>query len=303
MSTIKKPSFQNLQTGKLTKRLDDLRTHIEGAKVGGKVDLEKLEQSVKGDSALEATVDVVLDSFQRVEEREVSSGCGGGTETRRFYTAAKELDGAETQTLMSAVLAAKTSVETVDQNKDGIIEQREADSSWSRLGRDLKDKLAEALVEDAVAPYEGQLKAWREALSKVAWQVDDRQDMDSSIGQNARWHCKSDLGAEAVTWAYRQMLVEGKTEPVWDLGEKLDAAERSLLSFIPFVGKGRGHLSDGEVKDFLGVDDLAAFVTQQKAKVDAAAGGDYEAKWLKGADLENADQLDDPDFRRVTSGC
>ena len=47
MSDIRKPQFTNLQTGQLTRRLDDLRARIEQAKVGDKVDVAKLEESVK----------------------------------------------------------------------------------------------------------------------------------------------------------------------------------------------------------------------------------------------------------------
>lgn len=315
MTGIKKPAFPNLQPAQVNRSLDKLADTVKASQAAdGSVDVKALEAKVEasGDPALRQGLESIKDAFQRTEMRPVtsgcggtvSSGCGGSPATRAVKVDPKSLDSGEVQNVMSALLAAKAEVRSLDSNGDSRIDRAEANRAKDLSG--LAGELAEAAVGGATAGFAAELKQWNEALSGVARSVDQRRSLDERIVGKAREHAASETGAEAITWAYRDLATQPAGVDIWDMEKRLDDAETSFLRYIPFFGgaaTGAGHLSDTEVKRMLGTDDLAGYAARKQAAVEARVGGDYAGHYLAGKDLDGVDQLNDPDFRKVSSGC
>lgn len=315
MPTINKPAYPNPSATQLDHKLDRMADALrQAAEADGSVKIEKLEQKVaaSGDQALSNQLDAIERSFQRTERSAVTSGCSGST-TREVQVKPKALDPAEVRSVFSALLDAKAKVNSLDSNGDGRIAHDEAGRANGLDG--LAGKLASGAVAGTLAAYEQELRAWNSELSTVATSIDARQRTDDRMLEVASHHASTPQATDAILWAYRELLVSaalGKTDP-WatgDLSNRLDhalkEAETSFLRFLPFfssAARGEGHLDDAEVKKFLATDDLTAFAADKKRSVENKVGGEYAFRFLGGKDLPGHDQLADPDFKKVTSGC
>jgi hypothetical protein len=304
MSPIK-PSFPNPSTSSLKTTLDQLGAAVDAATAAdGSLDVAKLEAKLGtlGEAGKKG-LGAIRDTFKRTELREVTGACGGGTYTQKVQIPAKQLDAAEVKTLLQAIVAAKDGIEKLDANHDGVIAQLEAKAAKDLQG--LGGELAASALAGSLTLYRKELSSWNSALSAVRESVTARKDFDRGLDRVAGHHAETKQGAEAILWAYRELATKGSAASVWHLDEKLEDAETSFLRFIPFFGrnvkKKAGHLSDGEIRKFLKTDDLPSFVSEKKASVTARVG-DFDG-WLAGKDLPGADQLSDPDFHFVSSGC
>lgn len=307
MATIKKPNFPNPTVQELNDSLEQLSKTIQSSKKpDGKVDVAALEHTLdaSGNAALELGLDRIKDAFRRTEMRSFHDGCSGGTVTRPVKVTPKELDAGEVNSVLSAIAQAKSKVNTLDTNHDGKIQQGEAKGAAGLAG--LAGKLAEGALAGTLTAYRFELRAWNEALNDVAHSVKDRKSFDGALQSAAKHHAATDLGADAITWAYRDLATQGKSADIWDLKDSLENAETSFLRYIPFFGRNvktkAGHLSDKETARLLDTSDLASFIEHKKTAVANRIGGGFE-KYLEGKDLAGVDQLADPDFHHVSSTC
>ena len=305
MPTIpKKPAPLSVPRQDLTQGLDKLKDAIgEATRADGKVDIEAVEKKLAGDAVALEALDAIKgeDSFSRTETRSVSVGCGGGREDREFQVEPKTLEGHEVQSVLGALISARTKVEAKDANADGKIDGDEAKVS---AGDDLAGNIADATLEPAQRAFNKELRAWSEAINRVRRNVESRVSSDESCVSMAKHHASSDVGAEALTWAYRTLFVAGQSSR-WDMEDALKDAETGFLRFMPFFdATGPGHLSDREIRKHLGTNDLAAYAKDAQAALEDKLGGAFEATYLKGTDLEGVDQTNDPDVQRhVGAGC
>ncbi|MFH1809319.1 MAG: hypothetical protein ABIJ09_11280 [Pseudomonadota bacterium] len=307
MTSIRKPDMPAVVPRDLDKTLDRLGDAIKTARsADGSVDVEKLEHAVEatGDRALDRSLEAIKDSFARTEERSVPAGCSGGTSTRSVQVDPKKLDSGEVQNVMSALLAAKQEVRALDKNGDGRLDRKEAEASDRLQG--LSGKLADAAVDGSLESFRTEMSAWNDALSKVSRDIDGRKNLDVNITRKASQHAATMTGAEAITWAYRDLASQPAGVDIWDMDERLKNAETHFLRHIPLFSRlvtGDQHLSDREVGKLLGTDDLAGFAARKKAEIEARLGGEYQGHYLAGKDLPGVEQLGDPDFKKVSSGC
>jgi hypothetical protein len=306
MPRINKPTFPQLTTADLEKKIDKLGDAIEQATAAdGSVDVSKVEDAVSADPTLRSAFEEVKDSFQRREMRTVSDGCGGGTTRREVDVDPAKLDAGEVRSVMSALLEAKTRVSTeIDKDGDGKLTADETD--YPDGGAGLAGEIAGDVASGAVAGWKSEMREWRETITDALESVETRQRTDSRIEEIAGEHAATDLGKEAIVWSYREVLASGRGVDTWHLEDQLDGAERSFLRHLPLFGRavrGEGHLNDDEVMRFLGTNDLRELIAEKKQAIEQAVGGDYLTHWLEGRDVAGIDQKDDPDFHRVSTGC
>lgn len=309
--TIHKPRFPNPTTADVARRLERLEERIGSVRnADGSVDVQKLKDAAAADPALKQEVSWIEMEFSTREMRRVTGACGG-TSLEEVDAPPAKLDDAQVQNVLGALLEAKQRLaNVVDKDGSGRIERDEA--VRREAGPGLAGHLAREAVRDVERDYQTQLAAWREALQGVADKVDPRRGLELNIEGMAKRHCETELGTEAVKWAYRKMAIEDglSSDDVWDkMGGELRDAERSLLRFVPFFGEGlafgafEGHLGDDEVRRAVGSDDLAGFIRDTKAALQERLGMSYE-DWVAGKDIPGADQLEDGDFyRKTSSGC
>lgn len=308
MPTIK-PQFPTITTAQLGKAIDHIEKELKNASASGAsagVDLAKLadQAAENGDHALRETLHVIRDSFQRMEP--YTSSCSGSVTTGMRPVPAKLITADELTTVLGALAMAK---QRVEQHLGGDHQLSPEEAKKAReLNDSLAAKVARSVIEAALDPYEHAVLKWRTVLSETAYAIEAREQIDKEISSTARWHARSNDGAEALTWAMRAAAVNPATK--FDLvkaEEELRGAETSWLTVLPFVGararRSEGHLDDEEIAKHLGTDDLAAFITQKKAAV-AGSVGSYK-DYLEGKDLPGHSQLADPDFvgHTVRSTC
>jgi hypothetical protein len=300
-----KPNFPNPQTSQIQQDLQRLSQEIERATDGqGEVDLAEVRDRLSGDKTATRALDVIQDedTFQRTETRTVSAGCGGGTTTREVAVEPTTLKRTEVQSVLDALIAARSKVEVFDNDADGKIGKGEFDQIPDRPSS-LAAKLATVFADGSVKTYRSEMQAWGDAIRDVRSDISSRNSYESNIVEVAKDHCESLTGAEAVAWAYRDILTT-TGRAVWsDMDDALKNAETSWLRFLPFFGDERGHLNDKEVKKHLGTDDLREFIADKKAAIESRLGGSYEEVFLKGKDLEGHEHIDDPDLPPRTSSC
>jgi hypothetical protein len=300
-----KPRFPNPQTSKIQDDLQRLSQEIERATdAQGEVDMAEIRDRLSGDATATKALDVIQDedSFQRMETRNVSVGCGGGTTTREVAVEPKILKRTEVQSVLDALISARSKVEVFDNDADGKIEKGEFDQIPDRASG-LAAKLATVFADGSVSTYRSEMRAWSDAIGDVRSSISQRNAYESNIVDAAKDHCESLTGAEAVAWAYRDILTATGRVGWGEIDEALKNAETSWLRFLPFFGSERGHLNDKEVKKHLGTDDLREFIADKKAAIEARLGGTYEAVFLKGTDIEGHEHVDDPDLAPIRSGC
>lgn len=303
-----KPSFPNVATEELKKSLDKVRQAVtDSTGADGKVSLDEVAEKLQGDAVAEKALDVVRgdDAFVRTETR-TSVGCGGGRETREVRVPPKMLEGAEVQSALSALIAARTAVDAKDRDSDGLLSKTEIETS---RGDSLAENIADRTSGLSTAAFKGEMDTWARELRSAQSSVESRQRVDRKIHQAAGDHAETALGKEAVVWGFRELVAKGSLYgDASSLDEKLTAAETSWLRFLPlFNATGPGHLSDQEIRGLFGTSDLNAFIAEKKASVGQLVGGDYEGRYLAGKNIEGLDQVNDPDFKKHTDswrgGC
>lgn len=300
-----KPKFPNPRTSDMKESLDKLKGAFENAtKADGKVDLNAVASHIGNDEVAKEALDAIRgnDAFERMEERQYV-GCGGEPLMGKFAVEPKELEGAEVQSVLSALLSAKMKMDKQDANQDGVINKNEADTAQPDT---LAGEIADATVGTALEGYEKELFQWSGAINRLKKNIGRRQRFDELIRDAAQKHAETGDGCEALVWAYRSVATMRSNFSPWhEMNEELNNAETSFLRFVPFFDAHQpGHLSDKEIKKHLGTSDLKAFVEETKASIASRVGGDYEGHWLTGKDLEGHEQLGDPDIISYASaGC
>ncbi|MEE8409241.1 MAG: hypothetical protein V3T05_06530 [Myxococcota bacterium] len=308
MPTINKPTFPTPSVQDLKADLDKLDRAIQNAKnADGTVNVSALEAEVQasGDLGLKYGIETIKDVFHRTEVRDVSHGCGG-RDMREIRVDPEKLESGEVVSLLQALVQAKSKVDAIDSNHDGSISKTEADHAGHPDG--IAEDLADNMLDGALASFKAELHAWRQALTGIHESIKARKDVEGAITRRAGHHAQTAEGAEAITWAYRDMATRGTHVDRWSIDDALENAETSFLRYIPLFGIARrakhkeGHLSDSEVRRLFGTDDLSAFIADTKAAVEGRVGN-YQTDYLTGKDIAGADGLRDPDFTPIPSAC
>ncbi|MEW5738194.1 MAG: hypothetical protein AB1938_04675 [Myxococcota bacterium] len=294
-----KPKYPDVKLAGLNTKLDRVKTELDALKkADGTIDFKALDRRADAaDGAVGHSLRAIADSFTRRET--VGSGCDS---TYRRVTPEK-LSAPQVRKLFETL--AKTKQQLADAlGADATLSRDEAKRA-ARMGG-LAGELAKALVDEAEAPWEHAMVKWAMEVQKVDFKVDARKTGERDLQVAASLHAATPDGAEAIAWAYRAVLVDPSKHFDYQSADRaLKKAETSFLAHLPIIGRNatkKGHLDDGEVKKFLGTDDLAKFVRQKKAEVEARVG-DYQ-KWLAGAGIPNAELTRDPDYQDfVPSSC
>jgi hypothetical protein len=295
---IKKPTFAAPKTTDLKKSLERLAKYTKDVQKGdGTLDMDDLEAKVarsRTDGVAEG-LDVIKDAFTRTRTRSVSSGCGGGTTTRRVEVPADKLKKAEVQSVITALLAAQAKVDQMDANGDGKLSLSEMSLRLSGLA----GELAQSGAHGARADFERSKTDWMNTVMTARESIEERESFDQDLTASARHHAETGTGCEAIEWAYREMATRFPDDLYSiDVDSFLDDAEAAFLRAAPWGGShdtSRGHLSDVEVKGFLGTDDLKGFIKKMKAQVKKNTGGDWN-DWVGGKDLAGHADIHDPEI-------
>jgi hypothetical protein len=217
---------------------------------------------------------------------------------RRDRAMGEVLAPQKAQELVAVLTHANSRIREFDADGDGKINWTEAQA---RRGNDAGTQLAAGLIAEASRPAP-EVADWLSALRKTENALVNRNRFHHDQGSVARFHTKTELGGEAVTWAMREKAVDGQALSEEALHQKLVDAETGFLSRLPLLGalasSDLKHLDDGEVKKMLGTGDLAAFVAETKARVETKLGMSFEDH-LAGQNLPGVEQLEDPDYRAV----
>jgi hypothetical protein len=305
MPRITKPSFPNPATADLKRSLENVRDAVTVATdANGKVDLHDVEAQLQSDAAAKSALDAIRsdDAFAMTELRSV--GCGGGTQTVQVPT--DRLEGSQVQSVLSALVTAKAALDALDTDGDGRIDKGEAAAAG---GSALPRVIADAALDGALEGFEAQMDQWASALRSVRYDVDERGRFENYIQDVCGDHAETELGRQALAWGFREVFARGGKRSWDEMNKELKSAETHWLGFFPLFGAPkRNHLSEREIKKHLGTDDLQGFIDATRERIKNDLGGTWEEHWLEGKDIENADQLDDPDFaERTTSssggGC
>lgn len=306
MPNIKKPAYTPPTTADLKKGLDRLEEYVKDVQApDGSVDMGELEDKVGRSRTdhVKAGLDVLKDEFSRSVT--VSGGCGGSV-TRNQPAA--ELDAGEVSSVMDALLRAKSRVDDLDTNADGVVGRDETDDARMR---GLSGKLARAGASLAVETYVNELGSWRDAILGVREEVEMRSEVNEVVNSAADYHAETDAGKAAILWAYRDVMTNAPAtydawDTIYDLDDWLDTAEGGFLRNAPAFNHtaGKGHLSDNELGGYFDTGDLSAFASDKQDTVSARVG-DWD-DWVEGKDLAGIDQVEDPDVddgAAVSSGC
>lgn len=296
MTTVKKPAFQ-VTPQKLQQALEDVEKDVQDVRTAsGSLSMNKLSNAVDGPVG-RSTINVLNDAFTH-EVQHRASGCN------RAYTsteAPERLEKKDVDKVFDALLKAKARVGAIDKNGDGAISLEEAKAVSARGG--LAGKILKAAVAGEVERYEHDVQRWVYSLNSVSVSIKERVESDKEIRSVTTFHAKSSLGADALAWAFRDLTTDpdGGLRHV-DMDRVLTQGEGSEMPLV-VLARGyaarasKGHLDDGEVKALLATDDLQGFIDSSRARVEARLGGDFFDWYLKGQDLPNADQLNDPDYK------
>ncbi len=300
-----KPSFNAPDVQALKQSIGKLDDAVRDVKMrDGSIDVRSLEDRIQSDPELQRGVEVIKDAFQRQETREVT-GCSGPTGTRVVDVDPKNLQAGEVQTVLEALAEAKQKIAGLDSNQDGKLARSEAERSEGLTG--LSGDIAAGAVSGSVNTFKAELLEWRREVTRLVVEKDSRGTFDTGLGKVAKKHARTDLGAEAILWAYRDLATQGnRMHPRYDIDDSLKEAETSFLRFVPFFRSsafGEGHLNNREIGELFRTSDLRGFIDQKKADIQARLGGTYEAQFLAGKDLVGIEQSSDPDFQRASTGC
>ncbi|MFH1812477.1 MAG: hypothetical protein ABIJ09_27340 [Pseudomonadota bacterium] len=300
MTNIKKPAFQ-VTPQKLEKALEGFEKDLQEVKTtGGTVSMNKLANAVDGPVEHSAYNTLVDEFTHDVQHR--ASGCSGA------YTSTEtpeRLGKGDVDKVFDALLKAKAKTGKIDKNNDGVISLDEAKAVSSRGG--LAGKLLKASVGSEVERYEHDLQRWVYSLNSVTVSIKQRVEADDEIRSVTGFHAKSKLGAEALAWAFRDLTTDPDSGLSHvDMDRVLTQGEGSEMPLV-VLARGyaarasKGHLDNDEIKALLATDDLQGYVDTTRTKVEARLGGDFFDSYLKGTDLPNSDQLNDPDYKAWAS--
>ena len=313
---IEKPSFPTLTPTQLQEGFDRLKGEVEDVRQkNGRLDVKKLAKKVAGnkDVAMQAAFDAIKDEFVTTERVRVSSGgCGGSYMTTRTGTP-KKLDSDEVQTVLNALVRAKSRVGDLDKDGNQRIDSNEAQAAKKMRG--FSGNLVKAAVHGSLKAYQRELQNWSNQLRRTAYTVDERVSVEDSITEVTGYHCQYQNGARAVAWALRELATRKNadidvTYTAKDMLKNAEKGDKSndanpLTRYFTYSDRDshslrKGHLNNAEVRDLLNTKDLGAFEKKMKRQVAKNTGASY-AEYLQGAGLPGADQLDDPDFKSPPS--
>lgn len=296
MTSIKKPTF-SVKPQKLEQAIEGVEKDLEKVKTrNGTVSMNRLSNEVSGRVGAN-TVNTLADEFTH-EVRHRASGCSGAYTSTE---APERLSKKEVDSVFNALLKAKSKVGKIDKNNDGEISMSEAKAVTARGG--LAGKILKGAVEGEVDRYEHDVQRWLYEVNRVSISINDRVGSDGEIKSITKFHAKSKLGAKALAWAFRDMTTDPDAglQNV-DMDRVLSQGEGSESPLV-VLARGysarasKGHLDNDEIKTLLATDDLQGFVDDTRAKVEDRLGGDFFEFYLKGQDLPNTDDLNDPDFK------
>ena len=299
MTTIKKPSFQ-VKPQTIERGIEEFSKDIKDVQTNkGSLSMNKLSNEVHG-RVESNSLDAVRDEFtQPVHHR--------GDACTAAYTSTEEpsrLSNKKVETVFDALLKAKSKVGKLDTNKDGIIDMDEAQKA-SRRG--FSGRILKAVMQGEISKYQSEMRQWIYSLGDVSRTIETRGDDEADIKTQASFHAKTDLGAEALAWAFRDLKTStGDGLRNLDVDGVLMLAESTPVPLHDLVygdnndRTGQGHLDDGEIMGMLQTNDLQAYIATAKAKVEDQTGG-YFTAYLEGADLPGAEQLIDPDYQAAVT--
>lgn len=278
--------------------LEQLRTELDGAKGAGHATV-----------ASEFVAQAGTAFAGRTQRR------GGSSDWQTDLTPARSLSGAEAQQARALVEHAATRVAELG-GSSGAVDWNTAfgiaDNPRAALGApsNKNDAIVLGLVQvafqEALGQDFGSTKAtetvplqWRKdgPLQPARQAADDsnpRVFLNNRITATAYEHAKGEQGPEAISWAFREKLLDvlqarGNTplaegrEPV-EMQQALRDAERSLFAKLPGMRERltqNPHLDDGEVRALLGTDDLERFSAEAKKRVEQRVGAWDDFIWYR----------------------
>ncbi len=237
--------------------------------------LSKLDELVKTAQAPDGSVDLVRVRQLAGSDRGVSRMVTDLKWDRERTT----LSPAELKQQFLQLQQAISSIGAHDANGDGKL-------GFSEVPYSHPDTRAQSLMMRASLPLE---LSWTESATPRQFvSLQARREMDGVIVERAAHHAATPAGQEALKWAMRLSLAEGAGLDHFRMTDVINFAETSWQKNLPFIGEkhrsGKGHLSDGELKGYLGKD-LAAYPAYAQERIRAVLLMDYPA-FLAGTDLK-----------------
>lgn len=290
---ISKPRFADLDVQSLQRKMDELSSLVQ-ANTGadGTVDVAKLEETV------DAAADPLLTSaFERVKHdyrRQVGERLSSGSSPVRVPVMAEptKLDAGEVQSVMGALLSAKSRLASLDQDGDGKLARAEVEQA--PRDRALAGKLARATVIESASEFYDELDTWLHATLSDHEEARTRTYLHDRVARTVEKRVKTPEAQEAARLHFAALLVAGKQRDVVDVKDVLKDAETSF--FTRLTGSLGKHLDDDEVRALVGCDDLVGFAADTLAAIQQDLGISL-ADWLAGDDLTHLDGADDPEFK------
>lgn len=298
------PKFPKLEVPQLTGAMKAFESLVDESKTAtGRVSMNKLRDKIDNAQVDTDTKDALWSALDVVERSFPRTASTGGSCGYTYSTAPKRLSEVEVTTVMSALAKAQKTVKKADANADKKLQPSEAAKLLDR--EDLESQLLGAALDPKLAQYRKDVKIWNATISKLADKKEERASLDNRITFLADYHCQSKLGADAVSWAYRLEAAQGymDTWAMEEMSQSLKDAESSIMSLVPLTKKDashENHLSDAEVKAFLGVSDLGAYIEETKAEIENELGQSYD-DYLKGKDAPEPPPT--PDSGSSSGGC
>lgn len=298
MADVKKPSIPTITTELLNSKLDQVTNALRKATAADKsVDVKLLKALAQqtGNATVERAVKTIVQGFLTTDYL-VPGDCG----TSRVSVEPTKLTTAQVREVMMAMAEAQKRL-AEHLGDDQRLSWGEALNVGMGLG--LAANIGRAVIEAEIEPALPQLGDWKLQVKRSAYQLVARLKASEQIEHLATHHAETPLGQEAIRWAYRALATSAGQFDVTAADNALAGAEGWWVRLIQLRGEASvGHLSDEKLKRFFDTDDLARFVEQKKAEVQAQVGS-YEDNYLKGTDIPGAEHLNDPDLNKVGTHC
>jgi hypothetical protein len=147
-----------IPTATLAKSLDQLQKAIDkSTKADGSVDVKKLETALKtADPGAKLGLAAIADAFVRERTYYSGGGCGSSSSSHTVQEKPTSLDKSEVKSVLSALLAARSKVESFDTKKadgkagkDGKLSPEEAAAASKLAGKGLGADIALATLQGA----------------------------------------------------------------------------------------------------------------------------------------------------------
>ena len=278
-----RPTFEAPSVKQLQSKLNDLQKIIKSSQAAdGSLDLKAVERKAGSDPLFQLALKTVTDSFDR-------------------HNKPTFLDPSQTQTALSALLHAQTRLAAFDTNDDGKVNWDEGSGQILKPGLD--NQIAGRMVGSIIREHWDVIGEWRGEVVSARHTIRDRGEVEEVLAKSAGFHAATQDGKAAVSWFLRDLVTqpggvknlpireggsEGDPPLSYRISHNLEKAESHPLVgklFIGWLGTGKGHLTDDELRGFLKATDLKQFVADTQAAIKARVGGDYATHFLTGGDL------------------